>query len=285
MVHSGDCDDCHALWWTKLGPNGWTNDVQIPNQLAADKVSLAAFNGYLYMVHTGDSDTNAVWVSRFNPATEQWSPNYKIAYRSRETPAIMAYRGRLYMVGINTSAPYTLWMATLDTSDNLSAQTLLNQWSTTRASLAVYNGRLYIAHRHQASNLIVYNYYDGANWEWNRPIPVGDGTSLEGPVPVIASHDGFLHLVVKRPGSNALWWTTFDGTTWATPATLGTMTSYAYPGLGNGGTGLVLSLTRRCPSGHVCYAKNMLLTSQYRSPPSSGGGFEFELGPIDTLAP
>jgi len=285
MVHSGDCDDCNELWWTKLTSNGWMNDVRIPSQLASDKVSLAAFNGYVYMVHTGDSDTTAIWVSRFDPRTEQWTPNYRLSYRSKETPAIAAYNGRLYMIGNTTSGTYQMWMVTMDTSENFSAQTMLSQWSTSRASLAVFNGRLYTAHRHQSSNTIVYNYFNGSSWEWNRMIPVGDGTNLEGPVPVIASLDGSLHLIVKRPGSSALWWTTYDGSTWASPVTLNTWSSYAHPGLGNGGSGLVLVTNYRCPSGNVCWAKNLLYTSQFTSPTR---GLEWQLAPIGsvgTLAP
>src|SRR5262249_38804258 len=35
MVHSGTCGDedyTDNLWWTRLTPSGWTNDIQIPNQ-------------------------------------------------------------------------------------------------------------------------------------------------------------------------------------------------------------------------------------------------------------
>jgi hypothetical protein len=264
MVHSGGCDDCNQIWWTKLTPSGWTHNIKIPNQLAADRVSLAAYNGKIYMFHTGDSDTTAIWVSSFNPATEQWTPNYRLAYRSKETPAIIEYRGLLHVVGINTASPNRLWMATMDAAENFSAQTELDKMSISRVSLAVHNQRLVMVRR--------------ASWG----VRAVDSTE-----PSIASLGGYLHLVYKSPGSNTLWWTTsvdgyFD---WVAPATLGTRTSYADPAIGNGGAGLVLTHTYKCPSGHVCFSPHMLNQAQYTPPPESTGPGGIDIGPIDTVGP
>lgn len=287
MVHSGACDDCNQLWWTKLTSNGWTTDIQIPNQLAADRVSLAPFAGRIYMFHTGDSDTTAIWVSSFNPATEQWTPNYRLSYRSKETPAIIEFRGLLHVVGINPASPNKLWMATMDANERFSAQTELDKMSISRVSLAVHNQRLVLLRRASWGVRAVVSRYDGVSWTVDRAINRGDGTYIDSTEPSIVSHDGYVHLVYKSPGSNTLWWTTsvdgyFD---WAPPVTLGTRTSYADPAIGLGGSGIVLTHTYKCPSGHACYAPHMLVTSQYTSPPQSTGPGGIGIGPIDTIGP
>jgi hypothetical protein len=245
MVHSGTCGDdeyTYNLWWTKLTPSGWTNDIQIPNQQSARKVSLAAFNGYLYMLHSGVANWDDVWMSRFNPTTQQWSPNTKLAYQSAGSTAIAAFNGRLQIVGVNP-ANSQLWMASMNTAEAFTPAALLpGQFSGSAPSLAVYAGRIYLAHRAASTSAIVYNSFDGAHWGTEQVVPAGFlGNGITGATPAIAAHDGYLHLVhTLYEGGGYIYWTYFDGTTWASEVTIGTLVSWVPPSVTEGGAGLVV---------------------------------------------
>jgi hypothetical protein len=275
MVHSGRCGawscggagPANDLWWTKLTPNGWTNDIKIPSQKASHKVSLAGFNGKLYMLHSGDSDTTAVWISSFNTSTEQWSTNYKLGFTSKGgPPAIAAFNGKLHLVGSNPS-DNRLWAASMSTSEVFTNAVTLNQWSASRSSLAVFQNRLFVAHRDLMSATIVYSSSaDGTNWNAYQLIPGGANSGwLEGLEPVIAAHDGYLHLVHRRPGSSSVFWTYFNGSSWPTEVTIGTLASSYDPSLANGGSGLVLVSTTDSVWNGIIETRT-LYTSQYTSP-------------------
>ncbi len=255
MVHSGRCGSWSCggagsskeLWWTRRTAGaGWANDLKIPNQLSAHKVSLAAFNGHVYMVHTGSDDgSTSLWISRFSPATQQWSANYQIAYSSLGgPPAIAAYGGVLRFVGVNPS-DQRLWTATMTAGEVFSSATpLAGQYSASRVSAAVFDNRLYIAHRAGGSSTIVYNSFNGASWTYDAAIHAGpNGAAIEATEPVIAAHNGYLHLIHRRPGSNHVWWTYFNGSSWPAEVTLNNWTTTYDPSLAPGPEGLVLVTT------------------------------------------
>jgi hypothetical protein len=68
MVRSDRCGawscsgDAKSLFWLKLTPTGWSDPTPI-GQRTSHKVSLAAFNGFLYLVRTGETDESTVWIS------------------------------------------------------------------------------------------------------------------------------------------------------------------------------------------------------------------------------
>jgi len=264
MVRSGDCVGCTQLYWSRLNANGtWSTAIQIPNQRSSEAVSLAAFNGYLYMVHLGESSSSKeVWASRFNPATQQWSTNYMLPYASERTPAIAAYHGRLQLVG--EGADGRPWNANIDASGTLSARSIMDHWIDYRPSLAVVEDRLYLALA--GWNRVSLMKYDGTSWTHTRTAYEGYYES-EPREPVLAAHDGYLHLVHKRRDSDTLWWSSFDGSEWSTPVTLGTMSSTARPAMTEGGSGLVLATTSTC-HWMYCAPRYPLRTAQYTSPAS-----------------
>ena len=240
MVHSG-CSTDH-LWWTKNSGGGWTNDQEISGQNAYMTVSLATYNGYIYMLHSGRSDTRTnVWMSRFDPSSETWTSNTQLSYSSNETPAIAEYNSRLYIVGIDPS-DNKLWMATMNSSETFSASSRVSgQYSNSRVSLANFGGRLYVAHRDHSGSTIKYNSYDGSSWRGDATIPAGtSGASIQGYAPSIATHGSYLHLVHKRTSGSSVYWTYFDGSSWASEVTIPSTTSSSHPSLAEGGGGLVL---------------------------------------------
>jgi hypothetical protein len=253
MVSSGECgswtcwssEEADDLYWQKMTATGWTSRVRIPGQLSLYKVSLAAFNGYLYMVHTGHDTTTATWISRFDPATEQWSANFQIPYPSFSgPPAIVAFDNKLYFVG-TTLGSYAMWTATMTAGEIFStAVPLVGHASASRPSVAVFNGRLYVAHMHGQTGEIVVGNSDGSTWTSPQFINAGlSGAPIRGVDPVLAVHNGFLHLIHRRPEDNYVWWTYFNGCTWPAEITLATRQSSYEPSLTQGGPGLVLITT------------------------------------------
>jgi hypothetical protein len=257
-VNAGSCGqwDCwpyqdeNSLTWEVLGSNGlWTQLGTIPNESANTKVSLAAFNGYLYMVHTGSDDNTQTWISRMDPATRTWTPDYQVSLPTfGGTPAIVAFNGLLYFIG-TSDYPYSMWYATMTPGEVISGpQPIPHHDSASRPSAAVLNGTLYFAHRWGSTADIVYGTFDGTAsptaWSDARHIPGGDaGGTLRGLEPAIAVDNNILHLVhLRTEGTNYVWWTYFDGCNWAgTEVTIASKHSDQPPSLTQSSTGLQLT--------------------------------------------
>jgi hypothetical protein len=237
--------DYHYIYWSKWTGSGWTYAKIVLDQATGDRVSLAAFNGYLYMLHTGETDSSAVWLSKFDPSTETWSPNFRLNYTTADgPPAMAAFNGQLYLVGITEDC--AMWWATLNTQDTPSvAKTLVNHLSCYRPSLAAYDGKLYLVHHAGASVGIQISSRTATTfWTPDKYIATGiNHTTLSGYQPVIASVEGYLHLVVRDSAANWMWWTYFDGCKWPSPVTLYNWQSTSRPSLTLGGTGLRLAVT------------------------------------------
>jgi len=255
MVSSGECgawscgdsDEANDLYWsrfTSFAPVARTSGIRIPNQGSARKSSVAAFNGFLYMVHAGVSDESQTWITRFDPATEQWSPNFQVPYiRFVGPPAIVAYNNRLYFIG--TTPSFAMWVASMSTAEVFTtATTIPGHTSASRPSAAVYNGVIYVAHRNGQTGDIVTGTFDGAHWTGPTAVPAGtNGATIRGVDPVLATRNNFLHLVHRRPESNYVWWTYFDGCSWPAEITINNLQSTYDPSLTTGGPGLVLTTT------------------------------------------
>jgi hypothetical protein len=280
MVHSGTRHhgydtDVSELWWTKLTPTGWANDIRIPNQSSQRRVSLTAFNGSLYMFHSGNANVNEVWMSRFNPSTEQWSANTRLAITSDGAPAIAAFNGGLRIVGLNPGTTQ-LFTLTMSPGEVFSAPSALdNQHSTGPVSLAPFNGRLFMA-RGTPGGLSI-NSFDGTSWSTDTAIPAN---ATEGS---LASSDGILHLVFARHLTinpyladwSAVYWTYFNGVSWPAPITVGTQQTSFQPRIapiGNTKTPTLIMLTGGNDGGvagfpiPVRYDTHPLWTSTYRTP-------------------
>lgn len=254
LVRSGTClsPPCDGgignfLYWSKLTPTGWTTAQEIPSQSSSRKVSLAAFDGGLYMVHTGDAPgSTETWISRFDPTTETWSTNYLIPYPSLAgPPAITAFRDRLWFVGA-TPGTFQMWTATMSAGEIFSVSApIARHFSASRPSAAVYGDRLVVGHRAGQTGTIAVTAFDGRTWTADQPIPAGPlGEAIRGTVPALASVNGFLHLVHTTPESSYVRWTYFDGCRWSAEVSIGTITSTTGlsigPSLTQGGRGLVL---------------------------------------------
>jgi hypothetical protein len=240
MVHSGPG---YGLRWRQLVGTSWTEPVMIPGQSASQRVSLAPFNGFLYMVRNDMNNSTRLWVSRFNPATAQWTTAFQIPHTSYLAPALAAFNGRLYIIGVNPSTK-ELWSSTMTTDEVFSPSSPMpGHYSNGRVSAAVYKCKLYIAHRAHNGNTLVYNSFDGTQWGWDQTIPVGPGgANAQAGEAAIAERSGYLHLLHRDVASGQVvpvWWTYFNGTSWASEITLPGTSTYYPPVLTHGGSGLV----------------------------------------------
>lgn len=258
----GTDHDGHNLFWNEQYDDGsWTQWPQrIYGQMSGDRPSIAAFNGYLYMVHPGsDHDSTAVWVSRFDPNTSQWSEDYLIEYRSRKPPALAVLGDRMYIVGIRPS-DRKLWMASFDRNENLSGITYLDhQYSSNRVSLTNYRGRIAMVHSSQAG--VVYNEFDGTRWLGETLVAPG-GTAIRSNEPSIAVSGNRVHMIYQPEGSSRVWFTTFDGNSWT--GSMGfNFTSHTAPTVSRVAGRLLLLTNADCGDWRYCRPIDYLTTYQY----------------------
>lgn len=243
MAHSGS--DGAIRWRERLGTNSWSAPVDVPGQRTSTGVSLAAFNGFIYMIRGDRDDITRLWLSRFDPASGAWSAAFLLPYTSYAgPPAMAAYNGELHLIGV-TPSTRKLWHARMTTGESLStAVPMEGHYSYSRVSATAYGCALYIAHRAGAGAAVVYNLFNGTSWSYDRYIPAGPGgADVQAYEPVIAQRSGYLHLVHRNTTSNAdspLWWTYFDGVSWAPELQLNQRNTYR-PSLTTGGEGLVLA--------------------------------------------
>ena len=245
MVSTGQ-NDKNMYWRKRTGRYAWTAPTLIPGQKTKGQASLAAFNGYLYMVHIGESDNHAVWFSRFNPTTETWTSNAKLPMSTDTgSPALAAFDGRLWMVGATeTDIGNQLWVSAMSPSEVFTPQTTLRgKYTSTRVSLAAFGNKLFMAYG-SGDSIMTMTHAAGATattWSAASAVKAGpSGTTSQGSDAKIAVAGGYLHLVHRRPGGSATWWTYWNGCSWAPEIQFDTVTSDRALSLSDGGTGLVL---------------------------------------------
>jgi hypothetical protein len=211
----------HDLYWHRCDSTGaCTTPHRIPDQESMDRVNLAAFNGYIYMVHQGDSDSTAVWFSRLDPSTGQWTPNVKLSFTTfGGSPALAAFNNKLYIVGSNrqqitmrgkhTYTTYPLWFASMGTDEQFSPTQWISSESASPPSLAVLGSKLYLAHRNgQTGEIVVHSMGTDGAWSAAQYIPAGPSNAyIQGDDVQLAAVNGYLHLVHHRFSGNETWWT------------------------------------------------------------------------------
>jgi hypothetical protein len=207
----------HALYWHRCDANGCTAPRRIPGQLSLGRANLAAYNGLIYMVHQGDSDSTAVYFTHLDPNSGQWTPDVRLSNVTfGGAPALAAYGGRLYMVGsqqrvlANRTTTYPLWSTSMGTDEVFSPSSgLFGEESASPPSLAVINSTLYVAHRWgQTSQIVMQSMTTNSPWSAVTHIYAGpSNANIEGDDVQIAAVNGFLHLIHHRWSGNETWWT------------------------------------------------------------------------------
>lgn len=209
----------HDLYWRQCDATTCTSTKRIPGQQSLGRVSLAAYNGYIYMIHVGDSDDTAVWFSRLDVTTGTWIPNSQLAFQSLGgAPALAVFNNRLYMVGSRavdvvrrgvTVTTYPLWYSSMGPDEMWAPMVNISAQSGSPPSLAVLGSTLYLAHRDGAAGEIVLQKLPlGGSWSAPAKIPAGpSGAYIQGDDVQLAAVNGYLHLVHHRWSGNYTYWT------------------------------------------------------------------------------
>jgi hypothetical protein len=267
----------HDLYWHRCDGTSCTGMKRIPGQQTNASVSLAAFNGYLYMVHTGESDSSALWFSRFDPATEQWSTNVKLTQTTLDgAPALAAFNNQLYMVGTQELTvsrrgmevtTYPMWYVTMNTAEVFSATRSVGRESASRPSLASFFGKLYLAHQYGATGGIAINTLAPGSTSWSQDQLIKSGTvPLYGYDVQIAEANGFLHLVHSSFTNNYTYWMYFDGCNWAPELTIDARQTTSRLTMSTSRVGL--ELARLHDYGLWPYTHNAWISSSFLAPPA-----------------
>ena len=203
----------------------WRPGSVIERQSSKAAPALAAFNNGLHMVHLGES-SNDLWWSIFDGQLWRTAagsegnariPNQK----SKASPALAVFNNELHMVHLDDSSNDIWWSRYDGTSWKKSDGTPGNeripgQSSKASPALAVFNNRLHMVHLGNTSNDIWWSIYDGTSWKksdgtaGNERIP-GQSSKAS---PALAVFDNKLHMVHLGNGSNDIWWSMYDGTSW-----------------------------------------------------------------------
>lgn len=280
MVHT-DFANKTMYWRKRTGWQQWSLPVLIPGQKTSDQPSLAAFNGFLYMAHVGETDTRAVWLSRFDPITETWTENKKISGSTDVgAPALAGFDGRLWIVGawaIDDAGHNQVWVSTMSPDGTVGGPVVLRRRVTqSRPSMAVFAGKLYMAFNidnsiytmtHTAGSL-------ASSWGNLQGVKSGpQGTIATGWDFKLAVAGGYLHMVHMQPGNRPLdtYWTYFNQCTWAPEVRLNdSVVVNRAPSLADGGTGLILTRESlwNTSTGSQSYHVNV---TEYSAPPPPDG--------------
>jgi hypothetical protein len=222
----------------------WSDDEKI-GQATSTWPRLATFNGDVYMVHTGENDTN-VWMSQLDTSGTwfAWKQDFLLPYKSWGSPAIAAYAGALYIVGA-TPTSGQLWMATMNAAGEFSAATDIPGQASpagppglaAHRAAAAREESLYMAYRSSKSNVIVTSRLTiakGSSGAWTAPVPVPNsitsGVNQQSEVqPALASYKGVLHMIHNEPAlGDRIMWTYLDGASWSTEISIGDQRMFGF---------------------------------------------------------
>ncbi|MGD0084281.1 MAG: sialidase family protein [Acidimicrobiales bacterium] len=223
-----------------VSPAAWTSRAAIPSaETHAQAPALAAYDGLLYAVWAGQSSPYHLWYSAYNGTS--WTAQAEIpsAITNYETGASLAvYDSKLYVMWQGASG-YNIWYSTFNGSSwTAQTETTFQDFNSSIAGLAVYNGDLYLSWLNFSYG-INYSDFNGSTWSAVATVPSAQSTNFESsdvPLAVLGS-DLF---VSWESSASALMYSFFNGTVWSTPASIGPL-SDAGPALATKGSKLYAS--------------------------------------------
>ncbi len=243
----------------------WTGNLAIstPNGEPASIAgpSLALFRNRIYMAYRGANLTD-IYLAWYDGNT--WQGNVKISSmtggispKTTATPALAAFRDKLYMVYKGESS--TMYVAWFDGTKwfgnvKISSQSGgISPKTSLGVAAAVYNDRLYIAYRGSSSSTLYYAWFDGAKWGGNDPVKVNGKSAETATTPALTVYTArgvAPVLCAAYPGSTTgnLYFSTFNGSSWSGNQTIsvqdgpgkGTPATHGGIGMAQVGNDLVL---------------------------------------------
>jgi hypothetical protein len=181
---------------------------------------------YLWISYIANNPGKNVLCSA-SPDGNTWQPNLDIDQSSTFSPSFAYFRDRLYVAFIANNSGQNVLVCS--TANGLNWEPLdgtpgsnpdIGQASTSAPSLAVFNGRLYIAFvaNNSGQNVVVCSTSDGKSWLSANGDPgansdIGQAAGFD---PALASYHGRLYVafIANNSGQNVLVCSTSDGKNW-----------------------------------------------------------------------
>lgn len=211
----------HQLYWHRCDTDGnCTAPHKIDNHLSAQPVSLAAFNGKIYMLHVGEFDVTSVWESSLDLDTGVWSPDQQVMQFSvwYGAPALAAFDGRLYAVGNSYKEvarrggsidTYPMWWASAGVDGLFGPEHPMTSQSSIPVSVAVLDNTLYAANGTGNSSGFNMEKMVAGTSVWSAPMALktAGNVALSGWDVKLASVNGYLHVVHRLTSGDQYYWT------------------------------------------------------------------------------
>ena len=180
-------------------------------------VSLASFNGRLYMAWKGNATGNVpfderIWWTTFDGTA--WAPQQVVPnVWTSVGPRLAVFEGRLYLAWKGEYTDQRIWWTSFDGTSWAPQQRIPGVSTSVGPALAVFNGLLYAAWKGMEGDQgIWWSSFNGTSWAPQQQIP---GVSSTGG-PSLALFNGQLYAAWKGMyGDQRIWWSSFDGTSWA----------------------------------------------------------------------
>lgn len=218
------------LYWSSSG----VYEQPIPSISLNAFPAATVFKDKIYMAHQGASTQGegatlryaTYAASELDPA--KWSPDTPIGLSTSGAPALAVFNDKLYLAhtGAGITQNYVSYTVTEDgknwAPDTLIPEVYLNE----SPSMAVLNGKLYLFFQGStmtsSAGQLRYATFDGKTWSRDVQVPHISMVAS----PSVACYDGKLwvgyqHTEVVDNQTRTMWYSVYDGTSWAHPQPMG----------------------------------------------------------------
>ena len=181
--------------------------------------ALAVFNNLLYAAWKGVTGDDRMFWSSFDGST--WAPQQSpaIGGGSSTGPALAVFNNLLYAAWKGVTGDDRMFWSSFDGSSWAPQQVGIGGGSSAGPSLAVYHDRLYAAWKGAgADDRMFWSSFDGSTWAPQQPDAhggpsIGGGSSTG---PALAVFNNLLYAAWKGvTGDDRMFWSSFDGSSWA----------------------------------------------------------------------
>ena len=211
-----------GLYYSSFDGSSWSAPATIPGVGSSWGPSLCEFNGRLYAAWRGSGTDEQLYYSSFDGSS--WAPQATIpGVASAIGPALAGFGNKLYAAWRGSDIDEQLYYSSFDGSSWAPQATIPDVASAIGPALAGFGNKLYAAWKGSGTNeQLWYTSFDGSSWAPQATIP--DVASEIGPTLRVGS-GGRLYAAWKGSDdydqlNDQLWYTSFDGSSWAPQATI-----------------------------------------------------------------
>ncbi len=205
-----------TIWWTTFDGTNWAAQQQVPGVLSSSGVTLAEFDGKLFMAWKGSFTDGApfderIWWTTFNGG--KWARQRQVSnVWTSAGPQLAGFGDLLYMVWKGEYTDESIWWTTFDGHKWAPEQAIPGVGTSVGAALAVFEDRLYAAWKGVDGDPgLWWSSFDGSSWDPQRQVP--EVASSHGPS--LCVYEGRLYAAWKGWfGDQGIYWSSFDGVSW-----------------------------------------------------------------------